>query len=330
MCAKQFVDHHQLDKHKESVHGESINYCGYQCDVKNPFDLRAHKLAKFCGVMLKCELCDKQFVDHHQLDKHKESIHGESINYCYLDIHEGVLLKCELCAKEFVDHHQLDKHKESVHGEGVDCDVGFQSPFDLRAHRLAKFCGECGKSFNVNNHLRLRIEWEHCNAKCLDVLDNQVALEDVVEHPREMETVGSSYTVVDEITKGVTDVEERLARTGAGGRLKRKKDKSQKLGASGQFNLITKVFVGLVLCLRSACIARIGYDHLMNSLFQVEVFLITKNSTLSQTSKPLLSDTLGDLIHNSIRTPNSLYNNIFLIVHNIQVFDLCLYIPFVF
>merc|ERR1712208_62928 len=48
----------------------------------------------------------------------------------------------------------------------------------------------------------------------------------------------SHETVVDEITKGVT--EERLARTEAGGRLKRKKDKNQNHGARDQFCLISK------------------------------------------------------------------------------------------
>ena len=45
-------------------------------------------------------------------------------------------------------------------------------------------------------------------------------------------------TVKNEITKNVTDVEEKLDRKEARWRLKRKKDKTH--GASGQFNLITK------------------------------------------------------------------------------------------
>merc|ERR1712055_351209 len=93
-------------------------------------------------------------------------------------------------------------------------------------------------------------------------MDNQVSLEDVIV--TDMETVGSSYTVdknvtenlddmevhkvinlkittvKNEITKNVTDVEEKLTRRDARGRLKRKKDKTQNHGASGQFNLITK------------------------------------------------------------------------------------------
>ena len=56
-----------------------------------------------------------------------------------------------------------------------------------------------------------------------------------------METAGSSYevtTVINEITKNVTDVEEKLARREERGRLNRKKYKTQNHGANGQFNLI--------------------------------------------------------------------------------------------
>ena len=63
--------------------------------------------------------------------------------------------------------------------------------------------------------------------KYLDILDNQVSLEDVI--------------VTTVITKNVTDVEEKLARREARGRLNRKKYKTQNNhGANGQFNLTIK------------------------------------------------------------------------------------------
>ena len=78
----------------------------------------------------------------------------------------------------------------------------------------------------------------------LDILDNQVVLEDknVTENLDDMEVhkvINLKITTVkNEITKNVTDVEEKLDRKEARWRLKRKKDKTH--GASGQFNLITK------------------------------------------------------------------------------------------
>ena len=118
---------------------------------------------------------------------------------------------CHQCAKEFKWVQALKQH--------IDC-----------AHEGLIFST---KIKHINTHKEKEVLKLH--TKYLDIMDNQ---EDVIV--TDMETVGSSYTVVDEITKGVTDVEERLARTGAGGRLKRKKDKAQNHGASGQFNLITK------------------------------------------------------------------------------------------
>ena len=84
----------------------------------------------------------------------------------------------------------------------------------------------------------------------LDILDNQVILEEINKNVTEVENLDDMEvhkvinlkitTVKNEITKNVTDVEEKLDRKEARWRLKRKKDKTQNHGASGQFNLITK------------------------------------------------------------------------------------------
>ena len=121
-----------------------------------------------------------QFNQKQSLISHKKSVHG-------------VLLKCELCDKQFVDHHQIDKHKESIHGESIN------------------YC-------------------------YLDILDNQVVLEEVIEHLREMETVGSSYEEVN--TLGVigstTSTVDMLTRTEI---LKTKQIQEGKLTRTRQFKM---------------------------------------------------------------------------------------------
>ena len=104
-------------------------------------------------------------------------------------------------------------------------------------------CHQCAKESKWVQALKQHIDCAHkgpifstkIKHKEKEVLKLHTKYLDIVT---DMETVGSSYTVVDEITKGVT--EERLARTEAGGRLKRKKDKNQNHGARDQFCLISK------------------------------------------------------------------------------------------
>ena len=252
----QYINTHKKVKHEVSKH------CCDQCRAQ--FNKKQSLIAHKKSVHGKCELCDKQLVDHHQLNKHTESIHGESIMvyYCYLDILDNQVILEEI-------------NKNVTEAENLD-DMEVQKVINLKIttvkneitknvtdvkeklHRLAKLCGECDqceykstKTQYINTHKKVKHEaLKHCcDQYCyLDILDNQVVLEDKnvteVENLDDMEVhkvINLKITTVkNEITKNVTDVEEKLDRKEARWRLKRKKDKTQNHGASGQFNLITK------------------------------------------------------------------------------------------
>ena len=72
-CEHKATKIQYLNTHKE-VKQEVLKHCCDQCpdQLNQKQNLTSHKKSVH-GFMIKCELCDKQFVDHHPLDKHKES-----------------------------------------------------------------------------------------------------------------------------------------------------------------------------------------------------------------------------------------------------------------
>ena len=199
-------------KHIESFHEElkkhECSYCDYKTNNQSTFKHHVDGMHD-ANKEYFCDQCDFKTNWENYLKMHKRAEHlGKTFSCPHCEYsskyklnvknhirgsHSNKRHPCHQCAKEFKWVQALKQH--------IDC-----------AHEGLIFST---KIKHINTHKEKEVLKLH--TKYLDIMDNQ---EDVIA--TDMETVGSSYTVVDEITKGVT--EERLARTEAGGRLKRKKD----------------------------------------------------------------------------------------------------------
>ena len=85
------------------------------------YDTAEHDLKKLSNQnekMINCQVCDTEFDDHFELEKHFESAHdvkksGDS-GKTYENQNE-ILINCQVCGTEFDDHFELEKHFDSAH-----------------------------------------------------------------------------------------------------------------------------------------------------------------------------------------------------------------------
>ena len=90
----------------------------------------------------KCDQCDSQFSDKHNLNKHKLKVHGI-----------GRWISCDLCDYKSANKHAIYKHKQFVHKKlrfsCDECDFQYTQASKLKEHKQTKhegikfICAEC-------------------------------------------------------------------------------------------------------------------------------------------------------------------------------------------
>ena len=159
---------------------------------------------------------------------------------------------CEPCNESFFGKGDLTDHNDLCHGKEFECkfcDIKFKHKATRASHietthkSESHICGICSKVFKKRSDIQAHMKrhsdeplYTNLNEFEADVHINTLAM-GVTKGDTEADEALSSH-VLGASLKGVT--EERLARTEAGGRLKRKKDKNQNHGARDQYCLISK------------------------------------------------------------------------------------------
>ena len=252
-CGKDFKSNDVFKKHfkqniiahKKSVQGVKL------CDTTHEESIMAY----YCYLDIldnQVVLEDKNVTENlddmevHKVINLKITTVKNEITKNVTDVKE----KLHRLAKDDVEENKTNLREVVNHSMGlVSCVCGNLNLKQEVLHKKVhdgQECDQCKhkstKIQHINTHKEAKQEVLKLHTKYLDILDNQVSLEDVIVTDMEVHKVINLKitTVKNEITKNVTDVEEKLDRKEARWRLKRKKDKTQNHGASGQFNLITK------------------------------------------------------------------------------------------
>ena len=169
ICFKEFTAKGNLARHKKLVHLGKKNFTCENCNLKfgSSRCLERHK-RQHSKARLKCDICDKTFVDLTDLKYHVKSIHDRS----------PTQLKCSLCdqtysgmsrkIKSSLKSHMIRSHgDESVKGNFICdiCDMNFFLQSALIKHRKTHIntkedkkenrfqCLHCGKHFSTKRKL---------------------------------------------------------------------------------------------------------------------------------------------------------------------------------
>ncbi|KAJ8922309.1 hypothetical protein NQ315_004251 [Exocentrus adspersus] len=157
-CNRGFNYQCELNHHHKTVHEQHK----FTCEHCN----KAYKSSGVSKILiippiLKCDTCDKCFLDMKRLQKHKR-------------VHKEKTIPCDLCKKVFKEKYLLVNHKEVKHFKNLKyfncllCDRKFHQKNLLRRHientHLNKFkfhCDICDRGFNYQSELDLHCKNVH-------------------------------------------------------------------------------------------------------------------------------------------------------------------------
>ena len=117
----------------EVVHKvKQLHKCHVCSDVEFESEilLNSH-IASTHSYMIKCEICDLDFISKPQLSKHMEKNHKNRV-----PINPDIFHKCQVCSAEFDSEILLNSHF-SIHTNVIKCeicDLGFLSQAELWEH----------------------------------------------------------------------------------------------------------------------------------------------------------------------------------------------------
>ena len=120
-CDKCYYEYSSLRLHKATVHERvkdvQCNLCKKIFSSRNSLvtheKLTHYKPKEYSDTKrkLKCDICEKYFINTVSLKLHLDAVHGTGAkNYV-----------CEVCNKAYVRKSVLSLHKKSVHGNNVEC-----------------------------------------------------------------------------------------------------------------------------------------------------------------------------------------------------------------
>ncbi|XP_052084891.1 zinc finger protein 236-like [Mytilus californianus] len=145
-CSRKFSQVGNFHNHMKT-HESKVCSCGI-CDKEfsDSYELQRHMRNTHTGSMpYKCEQCDREFSQYNNLRRH-------------LRVHNGKNYKCHLCGRSFNEVFYLEMHMGSHTGErtykcGV-CNTAFSDNAELQKHvkthsaEELHTCDVCGKSFS--------------------------------------------------------------------------------------------------------------------------------------------------------------------------------------
>ena len=103
-CESSFLFACQLEKHIRIHTNDLLQcvYCPYRTNERG--DMKSHYRFHYKVLNMKCDLCEKSFINVKLLNRH------------YVNEHEGgVQQNCHLCKKEFGSRRKLQMHIRNVH-----------------------------------------------------------------------------------------------------------------------------------------------------------------------------------------------------------------------
>ena len=115
-------------------------------------------------VLLKCEICDKEYKSKQGLGNHFKNVH----NFNLIKEHQ-----CNICQSGFDFQSQLTLHMKIAHGNKKhhkcdSCGKSFSQAGNLRGHIKSIHegqkdykCDTCGKLFNTSSNLKWHINNVH-------------------------------------------------------------------------------------------------------------------------------------------------------------------------
>ena len=171
LCGK-LVEH--MYKHMLANHGKKVE-CQLCSKTFSMGKLRWHILKEHCrNKVVKCSLCDQNFVTKTALGNHVKQIHMSHTSTCYIcrkelqDIYHHVNYfrrqirnyKCSYCEKKFQAKKMLYNHVQSIHlREKTNCPTckkdisvdNFNRHVREFHEKIRKTCPHCGKEYGMSN-----------------------------------------------------------------------------------------------------------------------------------------------------------------------------------